>query len=65
MQMIRTIIRPEKTTEVLSELLAAGFPAVTKLDVVGRGKQKGIMVGDIQYDRNPQADAHAGGQRRG
>ena len=54
MQMIRTIIRPEKTTEVLSELPAAGFPAVTKLDVVGRGKQKGIMVGDIQYDEIPK-----------
>ena len=27
MQMIRTIIRPEKTTEVLSELLAAGCDA--------------------------------------
>ncbi len=54
MQMIRTIIRPEKTSAVLSELLAAGFPAVTKLDVVGRGKQKGIMVGDIQYDEIPK-----------
>lgn len=54
MQMIRTIIRPEKTTEVLSELMSAGFPAVTKLDVVGRGKQKGIMVGDIQYDEIPK-----------
>ena len=48
MQMIRTIIRPEKTTEVLSELLSAGFPAVTKLDVVGRGKQKGIMTGEYK-----------------
>ncbi|MBB5143032.1 P-II family nitrogen regulator [Desulfovibrio intestinalis] len=54
MQMIRTIIRPEKTTEVLSELMSAGFPAVTKLDVVGRGKQKGIMVGDVQYDEIPK-----------
>ena len=38
MLMIRAIIRPEKVNEVLSELLDAGFPQVTKMDVFGRGK---------------------------
>lgn len=54
MLLIRAIIRPEKTGIVLSELLAAGFPAVTKMDVFGRGKQKGIIIGDVQYDEIPK-----------
>lgn len=54
MLMIRAIIRPEKVNEVLSELLDAGFPQVTKMDVFGRGKQKGIKVGSIEYDELPK-----------
>jgi nitrogen regulatory protein PII 1 len=54
MLMIRAIIRPEKVGTVLSELLAAGFPAVTKMDVYGRGKQKGVKVGEIFYDEIPK-----------
>ncbi|MFP4661466.1 MAG: P-II family nitrogen regulator [Halanaerobiales bacterium] len=54
MQLIRAIIRPEKTNEVLSELSEAGFPAVTKIDVVGRGKQRGVKVGSIHYDELPK-----------
>lgn len=54
MYMVQAIIRPEKTNEVLSELLSAGFPAVTKLDVFGRGKQKGLKIGEISYDEIPK-----------
>ena len=54
MLMIRAIIRPEKTGIVMSELVAAGFPALTKMDVYGRGKQKGITVGEIHYDEIPK-----------
>jgi len=54
MLMIRAIIRPEKTGVVMSELIAAGFPALTKMDVYGRGKQKGITVGDVHYDEIPK-----------
>ena len=54
MLLVRAIIRPEKVGVILSELLSAGFPAVTKMDVYGRGKQKGIMVGDIHYDEIPK-----------
>ncbi|MCX7714539.1 MAG: P-II family nitrogen regulator [Clostridia bacterium] len=54
MLLVRAIIRPEKVGIVLSELLAAGFPAVTKMDVFGRGKQKGIVIGDVQYDEIPK-----------
>ena len=54
MKMIRAIIRPEKVTEVLNELGEAGFPAVTKIDVVGRGKQRGVKVGNVHYDELPK-----------
>lgn len=52
--MIRAIIRPEKSGTVMSELAAAGFPAITKMDVYGRGKQKGITVGEVHYDEIPK-----------
>lgn len=54
MLMIRAIIRPEKTGVVLSELSDAGFPAVTKIDVAGRGKQRGVRVGEVYYDELPK-----------
>jgi len=54
MILIRAIIRPEKVGAVLTELFDAGFPAVTKMDVFGRGKQKGISVGEIHYDEIPK-----------
>ena len=54
MLLVRAIIRPEKTGLVMSELVAAGFPALTKMDVYGRGKQKGITVGEIHYDEIPK-----------
>lgn len=54
MLLIKAIIRPEKASEVLSELCDAGFPAVTKFDVVGRGKQRGVKVGEIFYDEIPK-----------
>ena len=52
--MIRAIIRPEKINQVLAKLDEAGFPAVTKLDVAGRGKQRGVKVGKIHYDELPK-----------
>lgn len=54
MVLIRSIIRTQKVGEVLSELLSAGFPAVTKMDVYGRGKQKGVKVGEVFYDEIPK-----------
>jgi nitrogen regulatory protein PII 1 len=52
--MIRSIIRPERIDAVLAALMEAGFPAVTKLNVVGRGKQRGIKIGEITYDEIPK-----------
>ncbi|MEZ0536684.1 P-II family nitrogen regulator [Caldicellulosiruptoraceae bacterium PP1] len=54
MLMIRAIVRPEKVDVILSELSEAGFPAVTKIDVMGRGKQRGVKVGDVFYDEIPK-----------
>ena len=54
MLMIRAIIRPEKVGTVLSELLESGFSAVTKMDVMGRGRQRGIQSGDVFYDEIPK-----------
>jgi nitrogen regulatory protein PII 1 len=55
MLMVRAIVRPEKKEEVLSELSRAGFHAATVVDVVGRGKQKGIKIGGIIYDEIPKS----------
>lgn len=54
MLLIRAIVRPEKKDEVLAELSRAGFHAATVIDVVGRGKQKGIKIGTIVYDEIPK-----------
>jgi nitrogen regulatory protein PII 1 len=54
MKLIRAIIRPDKTETVVDALDAAGYVALTRMDVVGRGKQKGIRVGDIHYDELPK-----------
>jgi nitrogen regulatory protein PII 1 len=54
MIMVRSIIRPEKSEAVLAALLEAGFPAVTKMDVYGRGKQKGMRLGEVTYDELPK-----------
>ena len=50
MKMIKAIIRPEKEYEVISALEKEGFYSLSKVDILGRGKQKGIQVGEIVYD---------------
>lgn len=50
MKMVRAIIRPEKEHDVVLALEGAGFPAMTKAHVFGRGKQKGLQVGPVRYD---------------
>jgi nitrogen regulatory protein PII 1 len=54
MILIKAIIRPEKSDDVLAALMDAGFPAVTKMGVVGRGKQRGIKIGEVTYDEIPK-----------
>jgi nitrogen regulatory protein PII 1 len=52
--MIRSIIRPEKADKILAALMDAGFPAVTRYSVAGRGKQRGIKIGEVTYDEIPK-----------
>ncbi|MBI5554744.1 MAG: P-II family nitrogen regulator [Elusimicrobia bacterium] len=54
MIMIRAIVRPEKVDAVMEALMEAGFPAITKIPVFGRGKQRGIKIGDVTYDELPK-----------
>lgn len=54
MIMIRAIVRPEKVDSVMEALMAEGFPAVTRIPVFGRGKQRGIKIGDVTYDELPK-----------
>lgn len=54
MVMIRAIVRHEKVDNIMEALMAEGFPAVTKISVFGRGKQRGIKIGDVTYDELPK-----------
>ena len=52
--MTRAIVRPDKAEEVVDALSEAGHVALTKIDVIGRGKQKGIQIDEIYYDELPK-----------
>ena len=54
MKLIRAIIRPEREEEVVAALEAAGIASLTKMDVLGRGQQRGIQVGATIYDELPK-----------
>ena len=54
MKMIRAVIRPEAVDKVSDSLEAGGFTALTRIEVFGRGKQKGIKVGNVVYDNLPK-----------
>ena len=54
MKLIRAIIRPEREDQVVTALEAAGIVSLTKMDVLGRGQQRGIQVGATVYDELPK-----------
>lgn len=54
MQMIRAIVRPNKVSDIVEALEKEGFVSLTKADVFGRGKQKGIHTGDVHFDELPK-----------
>ena len=54
MKLIRAIIRPEREEPVIAALEAAGIVSLTKMDVLGRGQQRGIQVGATIYDELPK-----------
>lgn len=54
MKLVRAFIRPEKEQEVVLALEGIGFPALTKMSALGRGKQKGLKVGNVVYEELPK-----------
>ena len=54
MKMIKAIIRPEKEETVIQRLEESGISAMTRWDVLGRGRQKGIQVGGTVYPELPK-----------
>jgi nitrogen regulatory protein PII 1 len=54
MKMIKAIVRPEKVQDVVDALEKEGFLAMTRIDVVGRGKQGGLTMGEVVYDELPK-----------
>ena len=54
MQMIRAIVRPNKVSDIVEQLEKEGYVSLTKMDVFGRGKQRGIHTADIQFDELPK-----------
>jgi nitrogen regulatory protein PII 1 len=55
MKMVVAIVRPERLREVEESLKTSGFPSLTEFSVRGRGKQKGITIGDMRYDKLPKS----------
>ncbi|MBP1909756.1 P-II family nitrogen regulator [Methanolobus bombayensis] len=54
MQMIRAIVRPSKVTDIVEALEKESFVSLTKSDVFGRGKQRGIHTAEVQFDELPK-----------
>lgn len=52
--MIMAIVRPDKLKEIEDTLKASGFVSLTEFGVRGRGKQKGITIGDMKYEKLPK-----------
>ncbi|NPV61842.1 MAG: P-II family nitrogen regulator [Methanotrichaceae archaeon] len=50
MKMIWAVVRPEMVDRVVGALGDEGYAAVTRFDVYGRGKQKGVEVHGLNYD---------------
>lgn len=49
MKLITAIVRPEKVMDVIKALEQEGYFAFSKWAISGRGKEKGIQVGDVLY----------------
>lgn len=54
MVLISAIVRPEMADAVIEALEEADFFAFSKWDLSGRGRQKGIQVGDFFYKAMPK-----------
>ena len=54
MKLIRAIVRPDREVQVTEAVERAGIMALTKSDVLGRGRQGGVQVGATIYDEIPK-----------
>ena len=54
MKMIQAVVRPERVKQVEDALAKKGFLSLTEISVRGRGKQKGIVIGGMTYDKLPK-----------
>src|SRR5437870_2495465 len=54
MRMIRAVIRPDREEQVVNALESSGIVSLTKMDVFGRGQQKGVQVGNTIYSELPK-----------
>jgi nitrogen regulatory protein PII 1 len=52
--MIRAVIRPDREEEVINALESTGIFSLTKMDVFGRGQQRGVQVGNTVYSELPK-----------
>lgn len=52
--MIIAVVRPDKLKEIEDNLKAAKFSSLTEISVRGRGKQKGITIGNMRYEKLPK-----------
>ena len=55
MKMIVAILRPDRLKDVEDRLKERAFPSLTEFSVRGRGKQKGITIGDMHYEKLPKS----------
>lgn len=58
MKLIEAIIRPDKLIDIQQALVEAGFNAMSHWNVIGRGRQQGIKVGDATYFELPKIMIH-------
>ena len=54
MKMIKAIVSPEIVYFVVDAFENEGFLAMTRINVVGRGKQGGLTMGEVVYDELPK-----------
>jgi len=54
MRMIRAVIRPEQEEQVIDALESTSIVSLTKIDVFGRGQQRGVQVGSRVYSELPK-----------
>ena len=55
MKLITAIVRPEKVMDVIKALEQEGYYAFSKWAISGRGREKGIQVGDVLYQEMAKA----------